>query len=57
MHPPGIPAVETERDLVHAARVSHHQVESRLKAGEEHVYQKMQEKLVCFELNDKKSLL
>lgn len=57
MHPPGIPAVETERDLVHAARVSHHQVESRLKAWEEHVYQKMQEKLVCFELNDKKSLL
>ena len=48
MHPPGIPAVETERDLVHAARVSHHQVESRLKAGEEHMDQKMQEKFGYF---------
>lgn len=32
MHSPGIPAVETERDLVHAARVSHHQVKTGLKA-------------------------
>lgn len=29
---PGIPAVETEGDLVHTARVTHHQVEARLKA-------------------------
>lgn len=28
---PGIPAVEAERDLVDAARVDHHQVETGLK--------------------------
>lgn len=32
---PGIPAVEAERDLVDAARVSHHQVETRLKAKQD----------------------
>lgn len=31
MHSPGIPAVETERDLVHTAWVSHHQVKTRLE--------------------------
>ncbi len=37
-HSPGIPAVETEGDLVHTAWVSHHLVKTRLKA---------EEKLVC----------
>lgn len=36
MHSPGIPAVETEGDLVHAARVSHHQVKTGLKAEGRH---------------------
>ncbi len=36
IHSPGIPAVETECDLVHTARVSHHQVKTRLKAEEKH---------------------
>ena len=31
MHTPGIPAVEAEGDLVHAAWVSHHLVKTRLK--------------------------
>lgn len=32
MRSPGIPAVETEGDLIHAAWVSHHQIKTRLKA-------------------------
>lgn len=34
-HSPGIPAVEAEGDLVHTARVSHHQIKSRLKAKQD----------------------
>lgn len=33
---PGIPAVETERNLVHAAWVTHYQVKTRLKAEGKH---------------------
>lgn len=36
MHSPGIPAVEAERDLVHTARMNHHQVKTRLKEEEKH---------------------
>lgn len=36
IHSPGILAVETEGDLVHTARVGHHQVKTRLKAEEKH---------------------
>lgn len=32
VHSPGIPAVETEGDLIDTARVSHHQVKTGLKA-------------------------
>lgn len=36
MHSPGIPAVETEGDLVHTAWMSHHQVKTGLKAEGKH---------------------
>lgn len=51
-HSPGIPAVETEGDLVHTARVSHHLVKTRLKA-EGKYKQLLSREMICLKIQEK----